>query len=89
VGLGFELQVTVAGIVAVIVFECPLDIHRMRHGLNEIGVVAVQRPHEVGKRRKQGRRQAVAEAGGLLGEVERKVRQRSAVPGRMAGLMSA
>ena len=52
--LGFELEVALAGILAVVVFECPFDVHRMRvMSLNEIGIVAVHGPHQIGERGQQ------------------------------------
>jgi hypothetical protein len=67
VSLGFELQISLASILAVIVLEGPLDIDGVRIvPLDEIGVVAVHRPHQAGKRREQTRRHAATEPGGLL-----------------------
>ena len=68
------LQVALAAILAVVVLERPLDVHRVRVvAFDEVGIVAVHRAHQVGKRSKQGRGQTAAEAGGLLGELQRKV----------------
>jgi hypothetical protein len=69
-----HLQVALAGVLAVVVLERPLDVHRVRVvPFNEVGVVAVHRSHEVCKRGQKGRGQAATEASGFLGEVERKV----------------
>src|SRR5580704_7255858 len=51
VRLGFHLQVALAGILAVIVLERPLDVYGVRvMPFNEVGVVAVHGPHKVGER---------------------------------------
>ena len=47
----FELQIAFAGVLAIIVFEGTLDIDRMSVvPFDQVTVVAVHRPHEVGKR---------------------------------------
>ncbi len=72
-GFDYELQVAFAAILAVVVLHRPFDIDGVRVvPLDEIGVVAVHRPHQVGERAENGGRQAAAEAGGLLGQVESK-----------------
>src|ERR1700722_4169190 len=63
VRLGFKLQIALAGILAVIVPERALDIDGVGVvALNEIGVVAVHGPHQVGERGQKGRGKAAAEA---------------------------
>src|SRR5260370_32809089 len=62
VRLGFKLQVTLAGVFAVVVLERPLDVHGMRVvSFDQVGVVAVHRTDQAGKRGRQGREQAAAE----------------------------
>ncbi len=50
----FELQIALADILAVVVFLRPFDINRVRVvPFDEVAVIAVHRPHKVGKRGQQ------------------------------------
>ena len=49
--LGFELEVALFGVLAVVALERALDIDRVRVvALDQVAVVAVHRPHEIGER---------------------------------------
>jgi len=63
---GFDLQIALPPVLAIVVLQRAFDIHRMRVvPLNEIRVIAVHRAHEVRERGEKGRGQTAAEAGGL------------------------
>ena len=66
-GLSFELQVSLMRVGAKVVPECPFDIDRMGLvPLDQVAVVAVHRPHEIGERGHDAVRQALAESGSTL-----------------------
>ena len=76
----FQLQVAPYRIVAVIARQGPLDVDRMRvMAFDQIAVIAVHRPDQVGKGRGQRRRQAPAEALGFRGQFQSEIVQRPAV----------
>ena len=78
----FKLQIAFAGVVAVVVVQRPFDIHRVGVvPLDEVGVVAVHGPHQIGQRRQQAGGQRAAQAGGFLGQFERQIGQGGAVAG--------
>ena len=63
-GFGLELEIALLRIVAVIVLERALDIDRVSVvAFDQVAVVAVHRPHEIGERGQHALRQAAAEAG--------------------------
>ena len=68
---GFELQVALARVVAVIVLQRPLDIDRVRVvTFDEIAVVAIHGAHEVGKRGPHALGQAASESCGSRGQFD-------------------
>ncbi|MCY4316875.1 MAG: hypothetical protein OXC66_12285 [Roseovarius sp.] len=70
--LGFELKVPLLRIGAVVVAHRALDVDGMGVvPFDEVAVVAVHRPHEIGERLSDGRWQAAAESGGLLRKLKR------------------
>jgi hypothetical protein len=80
VGFGFQLQVALAGVLAVVVLERAFDVDGVGVvALNEVGVVAVHRPDRAGKRGEQTGGQASSEAGGFLREVEGEIQNRATV----------
>src|SRR5712675_131526 len=79
---GLALEVALAGIGAIVVLESSLDIDRVGVvSFDEIAVIAVHRPHEIGERRQQAPRQTAAKACGFLRELKRQVGQLGAMPG--------
>ena len=49
---GFELQVSLLSIGAVILLRCPLDIDRVRVvPFDQVAVIAINRPDEISERR--------------------------------------
>jgi hypothetical protein len=72
--LGLELEVALARIGAVVVFQGALDLDRMRIvPLDQIAVITVHRTHEIGQRGHYRGRQAAAESGGLGGKLDSEV----------------
>lgn len=52
VRLGFELEIALACILAIVILERALDVDRVCIvAFDEVGIVAVHRPHQVGKQR--------------------------------------
>ena len=61
-GAGFQLQIALFGIGAVICFQRPLDIDRVRiMAFDQVAVVTVHRSHEIRQRAHNGVRQAGSE----------------------------
>jgi len=82
VSQGLHLQITPAGIPAVVLVESTLDIDGMGIvAFDEVGVVAVYGAHEAGERGKEAGWQAPVEAGGFLGEIESQIDERAAMAG--------
>ncbi len=80
VRLGFELEIALFGVLAVVVLERALDIDRVRVvPFDQVAVVAVHRPHEIGERGQQACGQGAAEAGALLRQLQRQIGQGRAV----------
>ena len=64
----FELQIAFIGIFAIVVVQRALDINGVRvMSFDQIAVVAVHRPHEIGKRGRKALRQAAPKPRSLLG----------------------
>ena len=82
---GLELQVALAGILAVVLLKGALDVHRVGIvTLDEVGVVTVHRPHQVGEGREQAGRQAAPETSRLLGQFDGEIGQPAPVTGAFA-----
>ena len=78
--LRFELQVSLARIIAVVVLERPLDIDRMRIvSLDQIAVVAVHGSHQIGQGSAHAVGQAAPEPGRPGGSFDREVGKFTAV----------
>ena len=64
---GFQLEVALFGVLAVVALEGALDVDRVGVvAFNQVAVVAVHRAHEIGERGQQAFRQGAPEAGALL-----------------------
>jgi hypothetical protein len=86
VGFRLELQIALVRIDAVIVPERPLDVDRMGVvAFDQVAVIAVHRPDQIGQRREQALRQAAPETRRAGREFERKVGERAAVARALAG----
>ncbi len=87
VGAGLKLEVALARVGAVGVVQRPLDVHGVGVvALDEVAVIAVHRPHQIGKRREHALGQAAAEACRRCRQLQREVGE----PGTMArGLRDA
>ena len=73
-GLGLELQITLLGVCAVILFEGTLNIDGMRiMPFDEIAVIAIHCPNQLGQRRHDAIRQAAAEAARRLRQLKGQV----------------
>ena len=71
---GFELEVAFFGVLAVVALEGALDIDRVGVvAFDQVAVVAVHRPHEIGERGQQALRQGAPEAGALLRQLQREI----------------
>ena len=82
--LGLALEIALVRVGAIVVLERALDIDGVSVvSFDEIAVVAVHRPDEMGERRQQAARQAAAKACGFLRELKRQVGQL----GTMAGAL--
>ena len=74
VGLGFELEVPLAFILAVVVLQGAFDVDRVCVvPLDQVAVIAVHRAHEIGQRRGDAVRQASAESRRACRQVDGKV----------------
>ena len=74
VRLGLELEVALARIGAVVVFQGAFDLDRVRVvPLDQIAVVTIHRTHEIGQRGDHAGRQAAAESGGLGGKLDGEI----------------
>ena len=70
---GFQLQVAFVGVLAVVALEGPFDVDRVGVvAFDQVAVVAVHRPHEIGERGQQVSGGA-PEAGALLRQLQRKI----------------
>ena len=79
----FELQIALAGITAIVVFQGTLNVDGMRIvSFNQVAVIAVHCPHKIGERGHQAHRQAPAKPRRLLRQFDRKVSERAPVTGR-------
>ena len=82
--LGFELKVALLRIGAVVVSHRPFDVDGVGiMPLDEVAVVAVHRPHEVGERLGDRSGQTAAKGRRLFGEIEREVVQAGAGGGTL------
>ena len=81
----FELEVAFLRVLAVVVPESALDIDGMRvMPFDQVAVVAVHRPHEVGERGHQAFGQRAPEPGALLHQFEGEIGQGGAMAGAVA-----
>jgi len=79
-GLGFELEVAFLGVVAVILFQGALDIDRVRiMAFNQVAVVAVHGPHEIGQGGEHAFGQTTAKPGCMRGQFDCQIGQPFAV----------
>ena len=84
-GPGFELQVPLLRVTAIVVPERALDIDWV--GIvpfDQIAVVAIHRTHEIGQGHQHALREAAPEPGGLCGQLNGHIGQRSPVTGTRA-----
>ena len=80
VRFGLELEVALLGVLAVVALEGALDIDRVRVvAFDQVAVVAVHRPHEIGERGQQAFGQGAPEAGALLRQLQGEIGQGGAV----------
>ena len=71
---GLQLEVAFFGVLAVVALEGALDIDRVGVvPFDQVAVVAVHRPHEIGERGQQAFGQGAAEAGALLRQLQREI----------------
>ena len=85
VGFCSELQISPAGVGAVVVLECPLDVKWMGVvPFYQIAVITVHCTDERGERRQEAIRQTAAKTGGLHGQFDRQVGQIRSVSGAIA-----
>ncbi len=74
--LGFDLEVTLFRVAAIVLPQRALDVDGVRVvSLDQVAVVAVHRAHERCQRAQQTRWQRAAQAGAALGQFEREVGQ--------------
>src|SRR5512145_358181 len=79
--LRFELKVSLARVIAIVVVECPFDIDGMGIvALDEIAVVAVHGSHQVSERRAHPVRQAASKSGGRGCDFDGKINEIAALP---------
>jgi hypothetical protein len=72
----FELKTTLAGILAVVVFQGAFDIDRVSVvAFDQVAVVAVHRPDKIGNRGQQALEQTPAKSAGFLRQLQGKVRE--------------
>jgi hypothetical protein len=72
----FELKITLAGILAVVVFQGAFDIDQMSVvTFDQVAVVAVHRPDKIGNRGQQALEQTPAKSAGFLRQLQGKVRE--------------
>ena len=72
--LGFQLEVALFGVLAVVALEGAFDIDRVGVvAFDEVAVVAVHRPHEIGERSQQALRQGAPESRALLRQLQREI----------------
>ena len=71
---GFQLEVAFFGVLTVVALEGALDLDRVGVvAFDQIAVVAVHRPHEIGERGQQALRQGAPESGALLRQLQREI----------------
>ncbi len=76
----FELEIALLRVSAVVVLEGALDVDGVCIvPFDQVAVVAVHRPHEIGERCQQAVGQGAPEPGALLRQLEGKIGQRDAV----------
>ena len=74
--LASKLEIALLGVLAVVALERALDIDRVRVvPFDQVAVVAVHRPHEIGERGQQACGQGAAEAGALLRQLQGEIGQ--------------
>jgi len=79
--LGLQLQIALLRVGAVVLLESALDVDRVCvMSFNEIAVVAVHGPDEIGQRRHHAVRQASPKPRGCRRQLDREVIQLGAVP---------
>ena len=72
--LGFELEIALFGVLAVVALEGAFDLDRVGVvAFDQVAVVAVHRPHEIGERGQQALGQGAPEAGALLRQLQREI----------------
>lgn len=82
--LGFELQVALTWIVAVVVLQRPLDIDRVCDvPFDKVALVTVHFAHQVGKRCPHTLGQAAPESGGSCGQFKAQVGKLPAMTGAL------
>jgi hypothetical protein len=82
VGPCLKLEIALPRVFAVIAPERPLDIDRVGVvTFDQVAVLAIHRPHEIGQRVAETDRQGAAEAGASRRQIDGKVGQFGAVPG--------
>src|SRR5580704_15339893 len=80
-----ELEVALAGVLAVVALERQLNVDRMRGmALDEVAVVAVHRTDQVGQRHQQAGGQGAVEPGASLPKLQSQVGQTCAAGGGLA-----
>ena len=80
-----ELQIAFAGILAIVVLQGTLDIDRVSvMPFDQVAVVAVHRPHQIGERSQQALGQAPAKSRGFLRQLQGKVRECATMTGAFA-----
>ena len=73
-GFGFELQIAVFGVLTVIALERAFDLDRVGVvAFDQVAVVAIHRPHQVGERGEQALRKGAPESSALLRQLQRKI----------------
>ena len=71
---GLKLKDSLSGIRAVIALERALDIHRMRVvTLDEIAVIAIHDPHQIGERPYDALGEAPPKSGGTPGKIDNEI----------------
>ena len=76
-GLGFKLQGAGPCVSAVVILHSPFDIDGMCVvPLDQVGVVTIHRPHEIGECAEQASRQAAAQARRRGRQLDREITQR-------------
>ena len=71
---GFKLEVALFSVCAVVLVQRALDIHRVGvMPLDQVAVVTVHRPHEVGERGEDALGQAAPKPGRMGGELDRQI----------------